>query len=335
MVYNIKKISIRLPRNYIPTHYDLFLYVKEQQESFDTSVTITFHKNEDDSKVCLNFHPNISILSIIQNGIPLKYDSDYELLTIYRATDPDQDISSNPFTINYTLTPNQYGTIGFYVNDGCYFTKFEPNYAQMFLPCFDDLSVRSTFSVKIKIPSKFVGLSNMPIETTEVNGDEKEISFFRTPPMCTYLLAVFIGEFSSIESETKSGLCVKMYGENGRHEMLKKFLKAAVFAVEWMDKTVPHLQLLSHPGISNGLIALKDYTRGADFLKSLLTVLHEVSHLRFGDLVSIKWWDSVLLNEGFAQLFQYLILRDFSVDFRSDKAHQLYIERDGIRCLNY
>lgn len=69
--------------------------------------------------------------------------------------------------------------------------------------------------------------------------------------------------------------------------------------------------------------------------RCLLTVLHEVSHLRFGDLVSIKWWDSVLLNEGFAQLFQYLILRDFSVDFRSDKAHQLYIERDGIRCLNY
>ena len=163
--------------------------------------------------------------------------------------------------------------------------------------------------------------------------------------MCVYLFAIFVSGFGSIEGQTKNVLTVKMYAENGRQEKLKEYLKAAIFAVELMEEKMavkyelPILQLLSHPGIGNwmenyGLIALTDYTRSSDFLKSLLTVTHEVAHLWFGDLISVKWCDSVWLNEGFAQYFQYLILKDFSEEC-SNKAIQYFIERDGIRCLNY
>lgn len=247
----------RLPRNYLPTNYDLFIHIVEQQESFDASVTITYQKTNEDSKTYLNKYSNITIKSITQNGIPLKYDSDYELLTIYRSTDPDQDISSYPITINYLLHPIKYNTNGFYeYSDNCYFTKFEPNYAQMLLPCFDEPCVRSTFSVKIRIPSNLVGISNMPVETSTIIENETEIKFLPTPPMCTYLLAIFVGDFGFIEGLTKSGTPVRMHAEKSRENILEKHLKVAIFALEWMEEKMgvkyelPILQLLSHPGIS-------------------------------------------------------------------------------------
>ena len=244
------------------------------------------------------------------------------------------------------MTPSAHGCEGFYTREGCYFTKFEPNYAPTLLPCFDDPIVRSTFSVKIKFPRRLTCLSNMPAKASRADGEEAETEFLETPAMCAYLLAVFVGDFGRIEGETLNGLPVKMYAANGRQDLLWEHLKGALFAVDWMEKKtgakyeLPHLQFVSHSGVgvgmeNYGLIALKEYLEGSDFLRSLLTVFHEVSHLWFGDLVSVKWWDLVWLNEGFAQLFQYLILGDFSEEYRSNGAIQLFIKRDRLRCLDF
>lgn len=102
---------------------------------------------------------------------------------------------------------------------------------------------------------------------------------------------------------------------------------------------LPHLKLLSHRGLgigmeNYGLIALRDYTKSDNHLIAMLVVMHESAHLWFGDLVSVKWWNSVWLNEGFAQYFMYLILRDFSEEYLN-KAIQYFIERDGTQCLNF
>lgn len=102
---------------------------------------------------------------------------------------------------------------------------------------------------------------------------------------------------------------------------------------------LPHLKLLSHRGLgigmeNYGLIALRDYTKSDNHLIAMLVVMHESAHLWFGDLVSVKWWNSVWLNEGFAQYLMYIILRDFSKEY-SNKAIQIFCENDGIRCLQY
>lgn len=128
-----------------------------------------------------------------------------------------------------------------------------------------------------------------------------------------------------------------MYAENGRHIYLNEFFDTAIYALEWIeDKTsvkyeMPHLQLLSHPGIKSGmenygLIALHDYTNRDNFVYNCLIVMHEVSNL--------WWWNSVWLNEGFAQFIMYPIFCDFSAKY-ADKCHQLFIGYDGIDCLDF
>lgn len=114
-----------------------------------------------------------------------------------------------------------------------------------------------------------------------------------------------------------------MYSEKGRSQFLHKHLETAISSVEWMEnetKTkyeLPHLQLISHHAIhcgmeNYGLITLPDYSRYTTSKAVQLVVVHEVVHQWFGDLVSIKWWDSLWLNEGFAEFFQYFILYDLT-----------------------
>lgn len=215
-----------------------FCILKTMKKLLMQVLQLHIKKNKEDSKTYLKIQSNITIKSIIQNNTPLKYSIDNDILTIFCSSLPDQDISSNPITINYSVAPTANGTQGFYSRDDSYFTEFEPNSAEMLLPCFDDPIVKSTFSVKLQIPSKLTGLSNMMVETSKIIDNEKELTFAQTPPMCVYLLAIFVGDFASIEGETKNGLPVKMYGENGRQELLKDFLKGAIFAVNWMEEKI-------------------------------------------------------------------------------------------------
>lgn len=86
----------RLPQNYIPTHYDLYIHYKEEMYPFDASVTITFKKNSDSNSVTLLLNTNLTIKKITQNDLPLEYTVDYPKLIIQRSSDELIDISTYP-----------------------------------------------------------------------------------------------------------------------------------------------------------------------------------------------------------------------------------------------
>lgn len=337
-------MALRLPQNYIPTHYDLFIHFQKDKRPFDASVSIIFEKNQEDDKVILNVEKNINIQKITQNNVQLKYDVNYPQVTIHRSKDPEQDISSYPIKIDYQVQPLQNNYDGFYSYGDCFFTSFESHYARTMLPCFDEPCIRSSFTVRVKISSNLTGISNMPAETTQIEGNEKLITFLPTPKMCTYLLCICVGLFVPIQSNSKSGIPIKIYTKPEVDPQLFEYLNFCTFALDWMEEKtgvkyeLPCLQFISHQGIqigmeNYGLIALSEL-ESRSYLVNVLTILHEVSHLWFGDLVSIKWWDSIWLNEGFAQYFEYLMLEDSMENGKSWAIH-LFIKYDGLRCLSY
>ena len=88
-----------LLQKFVPKYYDLYIHITPGTYPFNTRVTISFQKNQDDDKVILDNNQNISIAKITQDKTKLKYTIDYPKLVIFRST--SQDISSFPITIDY------------------------------------------------------------------------------------------------------------------------------------------------------------------------------------------------------------------------------------------
>ncbi|MCO5582725.1 hypothetical protein L7F22_036624 [Adiantum nelumboides] len=111
-------------------------------------------------------------------------------------------------------------------------TQFEPADARRCFPCWDEPALKATFRMIVQAPIDKVVLSNMPVETEEVSGTRKRVSFQVSPRMSTYLVALVVGQLEYLESETPSGNKVRVYCETGKAEQGK-------FALDVATKTLP------------------------------------------------------------------------------------------------
>ncbi len=208
-------------------------------------------------------------------------------------------------------------------------TQFESHYAREAFPCIDEPEAKATFDLAIHAPKGEIVLANTPVRT-QLDKDEQTVSIFETTPrMSTYLLAFVIGEMHGAEAKTKGGITVRSWGSVA---VPKTHLQYSV------DEGVRLLEFFTdYFGIPYPLekcdqVALPDFDAGAMENWGLVTyrevalladpvnrsvsneqyislvVAHELSHQWFGNLVTMRWWDDLWLNESFASLMEHLAL---------------------------
>ncbi|KAG7662321.1 uncharacterized protein J8A68_004215 [[Candida] subhashii] len=208
-------------------------------------------------------------------------------------------------------------------------TQFEATDARRAFPCLDEPILKATFKVDITLNSEWVALGNTPVAKTEQldNGLQK-VEFEPTPIMSTYLLAWACGDFEYVESFTQENyindkpLPVRIYTTKGGN-----YLQDAKLASEITPKIVDYFSRifnLKYPLPKLDLIAVHSFSHNAMENWGLITyrstallysetksdpsykqkvayvVAHELAHQWFGNLVTMKWWDELWLNEGFA-----------------------------------
>jgi len=210
-------------------------------------------------------------------------------------------------------------------------TQFEALDARRCFPCWDEPDVKASFECSLTVADHLTAFSNMPeTEVTQLTGNKKRISFAESPKMSTYLLAFCVGEFDFVQAYTKGRVAVRVYTPPGKKHLGTFSLDAAVRSLDFYDDffgvpyPLPKLDMVAIPEFAMGAMenwGLVTY-REVDILidtekassqqkqRVCTVVTHELAHQWFGNLVTMKWWDNLWLNEGFASWMQ-----NFAADF--------------------
>ena len=198
-------------------------------------------------------------------------------------------------------------------------TQFEAADARRAFPCWDEPEAKATFEISIITDNKFTAISNMPIKTKKKTGNKTTYNFQKTPLVSTYLIYLGVGEFEYLTG--KAGkiqirvVTTKGNTSKGKFslELGKKLLTSyeKYFGIKF---PLPKLDLIAVPDFAAGAmenwgaitfretILLYDpktsSTRTKQFIAEVIS--HEIAHMWFGNLVTMKWWNDLWLNESFA-----------------------------------
>ena len=198
-------------------------------------------------------------------------------------------------------------------------TQFEAADARRAFPCWDEPEAKATFDISIIADNRFTAISNMPVKSKKKLGEKTLYKFQTTPVMSTYLIYLGVGEFEFLNGKigkTKVRVVTtKGNKSKGKYslELGKKLLSSyeKYFGIKY---PLPKLDLIAVPDFAAGAmenwgaitfretILLYDpktsSTRTKQFIAEVIS--HEIAHQWFGNLVTMKWWNDLWLNESFA-----------------------------------
>jgi aminopeptidase N len=318
----------RLPELAVPDNYKLAFAPDFTKNNFKGDETIQVSVLKPTSEIVLNAAEiDFDVVTIASGSATQKanvaLDKEKEMATLTVGKEIQPGLAT--IQIRYTGILNN-DLRGFYLGkdaDGRKYaaTQFEATDARRAFPSFDEPAYKATFDVVVIADQALTAISNTKVVSDRPGpGDGKHtVHFATTPKMSSYLVAMVVGNFEYIEGSV-DGIPIRVYASPGK-KLLGTF---ALDAAENIMGYYNHYFGIKYPYGKLDLVGLADFSAGAmentgciTFREVLLllddkhaavglkkvvasVIAHEMAHQWFGDLVTMRWWDDIWLNEGFA-----------------------------------
>ena len=339
--------EFRLEKSIVPSHYSIFIEPDLTNESFSGNEKISISVLEKTEFIKINsiglVIENAKLTGNIElNSSKIEEDKKHETITIHFKS----HIDPGSYNLEIKFSGNLDNSLrGFYlssykdnedVEHKIATTQFESTDARRAFPCFDEPEFKSVFSISLKLEQGLKAISNSPIQNELIASDgKKTIIFKETIKMSTYLVAFIIGPFEESETAVVNKVPIKIVSVKGKRHLSKYALNCAKFFLDYFNNYYG----INYPGSKLDLIAVPDFASGAmenfgciTFRESLLLVdetrateseltriadviAHEIAHMWFGDLVTMKWWNGIWLNEAFATFMATKAVDKFNPDW--------------------
>jgi aminopeptidase N len=333
----------RLSDTVVPEHYTLWFAPDLEKETFRGRETIQAVVTQPTSSVTLH-------AAEIQFG-EVKITSGGRTQTARVTMDPKaetatftvpQRLAEGPVTIEVVYTGILNDKLrGFYISkaNGRKYavTQMEATDARRAFPSFDEPAFKATFDISMTVASADTAISNgRPLSDTP--GPEPgthTITYSRTPKMSTYLVAMIVGDFVCRDGAS-DGTTIRICSTPDKQQLTTFALEAAEHQLKWYNDYFG----IKYPFGKLDIIAVPDFAAGAmenagaiTFRERLLLIdperssvgvrkqvasiiSHEIAHQWFGNLVTMKWWDDIWLNEGFATWMANKPLAEWKPEWR-------------------
>ncbi|HUW86973.1 MAG TPA: aminopeptidase N [Candidatus Paceibacterota bacterium] len=321
---NISQVEAQERSKYLHIEsYDVTLKIVPDQETFYSKSMVRFSCNQPGIDTFIDA-PARRIISATLNGVAIDishFDGETVFLKNLAAEnelviESDAIFSKDGEGLQYSVDPAD--------QEVYLYSQCAPALTRHMYACFDQPDLKATFTLTATVPNHWEAISNSPVESKIPAGSEYTTwRFFPTARIATYVTAFIAGPYHHVhddyvgEKKIPLGLyCRKSLAPHLDHEAIFKITKQGF---KYFEKVFG----LAYPFDKYDQIAVVDYNWGAmenvgavTFKEELFvyrskvterlykyrvnTILHEMSHMWFGNLVTMQWWDDLWLNESFA-----------------------------------